>query len=323
MTRELPLWRSLLYVPANVERFVEKAHLRGADGIQLDLEDAIAAADKSAARAAVPAAAARARRGGADVLVRINRPLGLAVRDIEAAIGPDVYGLVVPKVDGAGHLRLIDQFVGEVERERGLPPGHTRLVALVESAAAWPRLHAIARASPRLVALNMGNEDFALDCGIEPDAETLQLPKQQLVMAAAAAGILPLGVIGSTTQFDDLDSFRANVARSRRFGFTGASCIHPGQVAVLNEAFSPTADELARARRVVQALQRDGARGAVALDGRMIDAPIAARAQRLLALQAAIERRQAQARTAGAAGGTPHAPPDPRPPFPARPASTG
>ncbi len=303
MTRELPLWRSMMYVPAHVERFVEKAHLRGADCIQLDLEDSIPLAEKDRARAAVPAAAARVRRGGADVLVRINRPLGLAVRDIEAAIGPDVDGLVVSKVDGAGHLRLIDEFVGDIERARGLPPGHTRLVALVETAAAWPRLHQIAQASPRLVALNMGAEDLALDCGMDAEADTLQLPKQQLVFAAAAAGILPLGVIGSTTRFDDDAGFRANVARSRRFGFTGASCIHPGQVAALNELFSPSADELAQAQRIVdalqQALQAEGsARGAVAVDGRMVDAPVAARAQRVLALQRAIERRQARASAA-------------------------
>ncbi len=304
-TRALPVWRSMMYVPAHVDRFVDKAHLRGADCIQLDLEDSVPAAEKERARAAVPAAAARVRRGGADVLVRINRPLGLAVRDIEAAIGPDVDGLVVSKADGAGHLRLIDELVSEIEQQRGLQPGHTCLVALVETAAAWPRLLEIVHASPRLVALNMGAEDLALDCGMEPDAETLQLPKQQLVLAAAAAGILPLGVIGSTTRFDDDAGFRANVARSRRFGFTGASCIHPGQVAALNELFSPSADELAQAQRIINALQAaeqnpGAARGAVALDGRMIDAPIAARAQRLLARQAAIEQRQARRATLGA-----------------------
>ena len=279
MTRRLPLWRSLLYVPAHIERFVAKAHERGADCIQLDLEDSVPAAEKQRARAGIAQAAPRVRRGGADVLVRINRPLSLAVRDIEAAVGPDVDGLVIPKVDGAGHLRLLDELIAEVEVQRGLPAGHTRLVALVESAAAWPRLGEIAQASPRTVALNMGAEDLALDCGMDADAETLLLPKQQLVFAAAAAGILALGVIGSTTNFDDEVSFRANALRSRRFGFTGASCIHPRQVAILNECFSPTAEEVAQAARIVDALsqsEREGL-GAVALDGRMIDAPIAAR----------------------------------------------
>ena len=236
------------------------------------------------------------RRGGADVLVRINRSLSLAVRDIEAAVGPDVDGLVVPKVDSAAHLRLLDELIGEVEAQRGLPIGHTKLVPLVESAAAWPRLGEIALASPRIVALNMGAEDLALDCGMEADVETLLLPKQQLVFAAAAAGILALGVIGSTTNIDDEAAFRANVRRSRRFGFSGSSCIHPTQVAILNELFSPSPEELEQSRRVVAALEqaeRDG-HGAVALDGRMIDAPIAARARRLLERHATITERRAR-----------------------------
>src|SRR6187402_3096119 len=284
MTKRLPVWRSLLYVPAHVERFVAKAHERGADCIQLDLEDSVPDAEKARARACVAEAAPRVRRGGADVLVRINRSLSLAVRDIEAAVGPDVDGLVVPKVDSAAHLRLLDELIGEVEAQRGLPIGHTKLVPLVESAAAWPRLGEIALASPRIVALNMGAEDLALDCGMEADVETLLLPKQQLVFAAAAAGILALGVIGSTTKLDDEAGFRANVSRSRRFGFTGSSCIHPLQVPILNELFSPTADEVAWASRVVEVLERAGqaGQGAVALDGRMIDAPVAARARRVL-----------------------------------------
>jgi len=295
MTKRLPVWRSLLYVPAHVERFVVKAHERGADCIQLDLEDSVPDAEKARARACIAEAAPRVRRGGADVLVRINRSLSLAVRDIEAAIGPDVDGLVVPKVDSAAHLRLLDELIGEVEAQRGLPIGHTKLVPLVESAAAWPRLGEIALASPRIVALNMGAEDLALDCGMEADVETLLLPKQQLVFAAAAAGILALGVIGSTTKLDDEADFRANVRRSRRFGFSGSSCIHPTQVAILNELFSPSPEELDQARRVVAALEqgeRDG-QGAVALDGRMIDAPIAARARRLLERHAAIMERRA------------------------------
>jgi citrate lyase subunit beta/citryl-CoA lyase len=298
MTRRLPLWRSLLYVPAHVERFVARAHERGADCIQLDLEDSVPAAEKAQARQGVAQAAARVRRGGADVVVRINRPLSLAVRDIEVAVGPHVDGLVISKVDSAGHLRLLDELIAEVELQRGLPEGHTKIIALVESASAWPRLGEIAQASPRIVALNMGAEDLALDCGMEADAETLWLPKQQLVFAAAAAGILALGVMGSTTRFDDEDAFRAIVRRSRRFGFSGASCIHPRQVAILNEGFAPSPEEVAQARRINEALARAEAegRGAVALDGRMIDAPIAARARRVLAQQDAIEARQARGR---------------------------
>jgi citrate lyase subunit beta/citryl-CoA lyase len=293
MKRELPVWRSLLYVPAHLERFVAKAHLRGADCIQLDLEDSVPDSEKERARAQVEHVAPLVRRGGADVVVRINRPLALAVRDIEAAVGPDVDGLTISKVDSADHVRLLDEHISEVESRRHLPVGRTVLIVLVETAAAWPHLLAIAGASPRIVALNMGAEDFALECGMEVSVETLLLPKQQLVQAASAAGVLPLGLIGPVTDFGDADAFRENVRRSRRFGFTGASCIHPTQVAVLNEVFSPSQQELDDAARIIAALE-DGARsgaGAVALEGRMIDAPVAARARRVLERHAAIAGR--------------------------------
>ena len=123
MTRELPIWRSLLYVPAHVERFVEKAHERGADCIQIDLEDSVPASEKERARALVEGAAARVRRGGADVVVRVNRPLSLAVRDLEAAVGPDVDGFTLPKVESAEHVRLLDEHISDVEVRRGITVG--------------------------------------------------------------------------------------------------------------------------------------------------------------------------------------------------------
>ena len=298
MTSRLPVWRSLLYVPAHVQRFVDKAHERGADCIQIDLEDSVPAAEKEFARSCVERAAPLVRRGGADVLVRINGPLALAVRDLEAAVSPDVDGFVLPKVESADQVRLLDEHISEMETGRGMSVGHSRLIVLIESAAAWLNVASISRASPRMVGLNLASEDFALDCGIEPTAETLLMPKQQLVFAARAAGILPLGLIGSTADFGDEAAFRANVSRSREFGFTGASCIHPAQVRILNELFAPTADEVARATRTIAALdaaEREG-RGAVALDGRMIDAPVAARARRLLARHETITAREAHMR---------------------------
>src|SRR3954447_54938 len=124
--KPLPVWRSLLYVPANVDKYVEKAHTRGADCIQLDLEDSVPAAEKDHARTLVPAAAKRVRQSGADVIVRINRPLAMAVRDLEASVGADVNGIAVTKVESASHLRLLDELVSELEATRGLPDGHTR-----------------------------------------------------------------------------------------------------------------------------------------------------------------------------------------------------
>src|SRR4051812_28762584 len=115
MATDLPVWRSLLYVPVNVDRYVDRAHTRGADCIQLDLEDSVPASEKATARGLLAGAARTVRKAGADVVVRINRPLSLAVRDIEAAVGPDVDGLAITKVESADHLRLLDDLVGERE----------------------------------------------------------------------------------------------------------------------------------------------------------------------------------------------------------------
>ena len=130
-TRLLPTWRSLLYVPVNVDRFVEKAHLRGADCIQLDLEDAVPVKEKAYARTLVPTVAPLVARGGADVVVRINRPLRMAIADLEACVGPAVHGFAITKVESASHLRLLDEVVTELEAERGLPPGHSTFIGMV------------------------------------------------------------------------------------------------------------------------------------------------------------------------------------------------
>src|SRR5919199_4896724 len=120
MKADLPVWRSLMYVPVNVDKYVEKAHTRGADAIQLDLEDSVPAAEKERARTLVEAAAARVRKGGADVVVRINRPLALAVRDLEHSIMPDVNGIACTKMDSGSHVKLLDELVTELEEKRGI-----------------------------------------------------------------------------------------------------------------------------------------------------------------------------------------------------------
>jgi citrate lyase subunit beta/citryl-CoA lyase len=298
MKPDLPVWRSLLYVPVNVEKYVEKAHLRGADCIQLDLEDSVPAAEKDGARTLVAGAAARVRRGGADVVVRINRPERMAECDLEASIGADVDGIAVTKTENAAHLQRLDEIVSRLEAKRGLRAGHTRFIAMIETPAAFFEMPAIARAVPRLAAMNIGGEDFALETGMAPTEETLLMPKQQMVFAARAAGLMPLGFIASVAGYGDWEVFRRMVRRSRQFGFMGAGCIHPGQVPIVNQEYSPSAEEAADARRIVEenAAAEAAGRGSFAIDGRMIDVPVVLRAQRLLARLAAIEEREAKRR---------------------------
>lgn len=295
---DAPLWRSLMFVPANVDRFVDKAHTRGADGIIIDLEDSVIPADKADARTRVADAAAKVGRGGADVLVRINRPWRLAVRDLEAVIAPAITAVMLPKVADAGHIRAISEIIDELEAEKGMTVGATWLIAMIETADALFHARDIAGASPRIAAMLLGSEDFSLDMGMEPEPDGLFQPTMQTAVAARAAGIVPLGFIGSIAGFADRDAFRQIVRRAAGLGFEGACCIHPAQVDILNEEFAPSAAELDYAGRVIAAFDKAQAegRGAFELDGKMVDIPIVERARRALARQAAIERRHGAAR---------------------------
>jgi len=282
--RSLPAWRSLMFCPANAQRFVAKAHTRGADAIILDLEDSVAAAEKASARSGVAEAAHTVGQAGADVLVRINRELHWAVEDIAAAVGAAVMGLVIPKVMGPEHIRLLAEVVTAREMALGLRIGHTRFVALVESAAAVENLNAIARADTRTVALAVGGEDLATDLDAEPTADSLYVAKMLGLHAARAAGILPMGVLASVAGVADGDAYRAMLKRSRALGFACASCVHPAQVPLLNAAFAPSEPDLDRARRLVAAYEEGVARGAgaVLFEGAMVDKPVADRAYRLV-----------------------------------------
>lgn len=289
MTRPLPAWRSLLFVPVLAERFVAKAHTRGADAIILDLEDSIVPANKAAARAAVAAAVPRvAQRGpegrGADVVVRINRPLDLAVPDIAAAVMPGVAALMLPKVMGPEHVRLLAELVTDREIALGMPVGHTRFLALIEEPAALPHLFAIA-AAPRMAGMSVGGEDMATELGAIPSADSMYVFAMQGLAACRAVGILPMGSMGQLAGIDDLDSYRAGLKRGRALGFTTAACIHPAHVPIINEEYGASPAELDRARRLLAAFDAAVAagEGAVAFEGSMIDLPIAVRARRLLA----------------------------------------
>ncbi len=292
--RARPVWRSLLFVPAHVDRFVDRAHTRGADALILDLEDSVPPDEKPRARAGLVAAAAKLRRGANDVLVRINAPLSLAVPDIAAAVFPGIDGLMITKARGPDHIALLDELVSEREAIMGLPQGHLWFVILIEDPAALEHASAIARASPRCVGLSLGAEDFASAIGAEPTEEALATAKSQVLHAARAAGVMPMGLTGTLAGFGDMDAFTAMARRSRAVGFDCATCINPIQVPALNAAFAPNEAEIAYASKVIatDAQARAQGLGAVALDGRMIDVPVVRRAEKVLARAAAIAERQ-------------------------------
>ena len=290
------VYRSLLFMPVNEERFLAKAHTRGADAIILDLEDSVALQEKPAARKLLPAAAERLAEKGVDVVARVNAPIRLCIPDLEEVVGPHVKGIWLPKCRSVDHVQMIAETIAELEAERGMEVGSTWMAARIETAQSFLRIGEIAAAHPRVRAVGLGGEDFSLSIGVEPSQDTLIYPKQQSIIAAHAAGVAPLGLVSSSADFSDLDTMRQVVRQSRRFGFIGASCIHPAVVPILNEGFRPTSDEVERAQHVSAAFYaavKEG-KASIQVDGKMVDYPVAYRADRVLERDALIRAKEAK-----------------------------
>ena len=232
----------------------------------------------------MPEAAKRVGQGGADVLVRVNRPWRLAVRDLEAAVGQDVRGLVLPKVASAEHLLALAEITASVEEERGLPVGHTVFFARIEGPKGLLNAAEICAAHPRVVAVGLGSSDYTIATGMEAGGPGNAIASFVVVNAARAAGVVPIGLTGAVVGFADLDAFRRSAEESRALGLRGAPCVHPSQVPVLNEIFSSTDAELEHARRVVEEYERALAagEGAITVDGQFVDIPFYEQAKRLL-----------------------------------------
>lgn len=291
--RELPVWRSILFVPAVSDRFVESALKGDADALQIDLEDSVGPARKDEARGRVAAIADRFAAAGRDVTVRVNRPWRLLVRDLEATVRASVRAIAMPKVPDASFVRELAEVLAGLERERGLPVGHTRVITMIEDAEGLAHLDAIAAAHSRVVGQIVGGEDLSVSLGSTVDDDAMYVPNVANVRAARRAGVLPLGFVGSVAEYRDVDAYRARIGRARRLGFEGAFCIHPTQVAICNAGFAPDAAEVEAAQGMVEAFEREVGAGRAAFEwqGRMVDLPVVDRARRLLARHRAIEAK--------------------------------
>ena len=292
MERLLPM-RSLMFVPAHRERMIQRALGLGEFGASaldvaiLDLEDGVPPASKDEARRLVADILVRPSRGGPLRFVRIQRALSDGGEgDLDAAVRAGLDGIVAPKVRRAEEIAWLADELEARERRTNVAPGTIRIIASIESAAALVDAPRIAASSPRVIGLVFGSEDFALDLGLpmrrEGEAAELLYARSATAVAAVAAGKIALD--GIWPDIRDAAGLRADSLRARRLGFSGKTLIHPDQIAVVNEVFSPTAAEVDEARRVVSAFEEALARGdgAVALDGRMLDAPVVDRARRVL-----------------------------------------
>jgi citrate lyase subunit beta/citryl-CoA lyase len=276
----------MLFVPANREKFILSAHRRGADVIALDLEDSVPASEKAAARASLRDAVPMVGREGAEVFIRANKSSELLIDDLDAAIAAKPAGLIFPKVDSADEVRTFDAMTAEREVRRGAPRGTLEFILLIESAIGLERIFEIAAACSRTTVLSLGLEDLSreLEIDLTEPGYDLSWAHGRLVLAARAHGLAPFGLLHSIAKIGDAAELARIVAASRQFGYTGSLCIHPSQVPVLNSGFSPSAEQIAKAKEIVEAYERaeQEGRGAIAVDGRMVDVPVAERARRVL-----------------------------------------
>lgn len=289
---EQPL-RSLLFAPGNHPSKLEKVGTFGSDAIVLDLEDAVADTEKAEARDAVRAALPLYTAPKA-VFVRVNgAETGRLEEDVRAVVCADLDGLMVPKVERPDTLPELDGLLAELERERGLPEGHVRLLALVETAGGLVRCEEIASTAPsRLLTLVFGLGDFSVDIGVDltDDATELLYARSRVVVAARAARLRP-PLDGPYLDLHNVAGLIADTMRSRQLGFQGRVVVYPPQVEHVQRTYSELPEEEAeRAQRVIEAFEAAEAAGSASIqvDGRFVDYPIYARAKEKLRLYRAL-----------------------------------
>jgi citrate lyase subunit beta/citryl-CoA lyase len=267
--------RSYLFAPGSRPDRFAKACAAGADAVVLDLEDSVAAGDKLKAREAVAAWLAAAR----PVMVRINTSDSeWFLDDLSLGRMPGVAGVLLPKAERVEDIRLVAENFG----------AETPILPQIETAQGFQNALALARAKP-VQRLLFGSIDFQLDLGMTAEEDELLYFRTQIVLDSRLAGVRP-PVDGVTTDINSTERLRADTLRSRRLGFGGKMCIHPKQVPVVNECFTPSAEEEAWARRVVDA-SSEARGGATAVDGKMVDRPVVARAEVILTMLAQLRQR--------------------------------
>ncbi len=283
--KDLPGWRSILFVPAHVERFVLAAHTRGADAIVLDLEDSVPFEAKDEARKLIQSGVSHLKDNNVDVLVRVNQDLKACVLDLEAVVIPGVSAITLPKTLGADHIRLVDAAIADLERSRGLDEGGIGIIALVETVAALESVESMVQSSPRLSGVFIGSEDLSYDGGFQPTTENLFGPCQRIVLAARQAKIRAYGFPGSIAEYRDKALFTSMINKGKSMGFDGAFCIHPSQVPLVNDAYEISESQYKQAEKIITAYEQAVAKrlGAVEVDGKMIDLPVVDRAREIVA----------------------------------------
>jgi citrate lyase subunit beta/citryl-CoA lyase len=278
--------RTLLFVPGNKPKMLEKARTVNADAVILDLEDGVPVGEKEAARATVRRTLEEGDYGP-QVILRVNGfATGLTERDLKGAFGPGVAGICLPRAEGMVDTLRLAALITEVEQIHGRETGTVSIVAMIETACGVLHAFELADACQRVRALCLSGEHLAGDLGaVRTQAgEELAHARRQLVLSARATAVRAIDTIW--TDLNDIEGLRAEARRARELGYSGKLIIHPDQVVPVHEAFTPTAKEVAHARRVVEAFDAASKRGGgvISLDGYIVHAPMVARARETLRL---------------------------------------
>lgn len=276
----------MMFVPGNNPGMMADAHIYGPDSIMLDLEDSVTITEKDTARLLVHNALKTIDYGDTEMVVRIN-PLNTPYgkKDIEAVVKAGVHVIRMPKTETAEEVREVEREIERVEKEIGCL-GRTKIMAAIESALGVVNAYDIATASPRMMGIALGAEDYSANLKTQrtPGGEELRLARETIVVAARAAGIDALDTVYSN--LNDMDTFRKEVEFIKTLGFDGKSIINPRQIEVVNEVFAPTQKAIDKALTILAAIKEAEKKGSgvISVNGKMVDKPVVTRAQRTIDL---------------------------------------
>jgi len=290
-------FRTLMFVPGNQEKRIEKARTVPADALILDLEDSVPETEKGTARNIVSASIQKLASEGLDIFVRVNSlSTPHCTIDIKAVVKKGLKGICLPKSESANDIHKAEAMIAEVEREIGIGEGSIGILALVETPKGIINAYQIAAASQRIIGITFGAEDFSLEMGVNRTKEgyEIEYPRMAIAVACHAASVQAVDCV--FTDVKDNEGLEAETKRIKQLGFQGKLVIHPDQVNPVNQIFTPSPEEIDHARKIVESFEKAVAQGSasVSVDGKMVDSPVAARAKNLIVLAKLITKKSEQ-----------------------------
>jgi len=281
------LFRSLLFVPGNRSDMLEKASTADTDILVPDMEDSVPDNEKSNARSLISEKLETLSGKNQSIVPRVNAlDTGLTFDDIHAVVNSKTYGISVGKIESSWDIKEVSKILSQIESEKSVELGSTKIVAWIESASAIVNVNSIASASDRMLGIAFGGEDFTNDMGIQRSETGIEIlyPRSVVAVAAKAAGITAIDT--PYVNFRDNDGLEQEIKSVLPLGFKAKFAIHPGQLQSINNLFSPSEEAIEYAKKVIEVFEeaeRNGS-GATSLDGKMIDVPVVKRARNLLEL---------------------------------------